>query len=167
MGVVGTGGHHSPHQVASSCSERAVLCSDTGPAACRLASAERVAAAAEETDIDAVELPLPGADILDFSRGVTDLDAVGKEASGYADAKVRGSCPSTLGAWRGPGPAALLCILGARESGGIVQHSPALGSKPSAAAGLPFGLGPGALPESTVPRLSYVQPHGKHLGQSY
>lgn len=40
---------------------------------------ERAAASAEETDIDAVELPLPGADILDFSRGVTDLDAVGKE----------------------------------------------------------------------------------------
>ncbi|XP_040983949.1 carboxyl-terminal PDZ ligand of neuronal nitric oxide synthase protein isoform X4 [Aquila chrysaetos chrysaetos] len=55
--------------------------------ACRLASAERAAASAEETDIDAVELPLPGADILDFSRGVTDLDAVGKEASAYADAK--------------------------------------------------------------------------------
>ncbi|XP_065505106.1 carboxyl-terminal PDZ ligand of neuronal nitric oxide synthase protein isoform X3 [Caloenas nicobarica] len=56
--------------------------------ACRLTGAERAAAAAEETDIDAVELPLPGADILDFSRGVTDLDAVGKEASGYTDAKV-------------------------------------------------------------------------------
>ncbi|KAM9619273.1 carboxyl-terminal PDZ ligand of neuronal nitric oxide synthase protein isoform 7-T7 [Morphnus guianensis] len=55
--------------------------------ACRLTSAERAAASAEETDIDAVELPLPGADILDFSRGVTDLDAVGKEASAYADAK--------------------------------------------------------------------------------
>ncbi|KAF1660935.1 Carboxyl-terminal PDZ ligand of neuronal nitric oxide synthase protein, partial [Aptenodytes patagonicus] len=55
--------------------------------ACRLASAERGAASAEETDIDAVELPLPGADILDFSRGVTDLDAVGKEASTYADTK--------------------------------------------------------------------------------
>ncbi|KAM6264620.1 carboxyl-terminal PDZ ligand of neuronal nitric oxide synthase protein isoform 2-T2 [Spheniscus humboldti] len=55
--------------------------------ACRLASAERGAASAEETDIDAVELPLPGADILDFSRGVTDLDAVGKEASAYADTK--------------------------------------------------------------------------------
>ncbi|OXB57812.1 hypothetical protein ASZ78_000170 [Callipepla squamata] len=54
--------------------------------ACRLTAAERAAASAEETDIDAVELPLPGADILDFSRGVTDLDAVGKEAS--ADAKV-------------------------------------------------------------------------------
>ncbi|KAM6080293.1 carboxyl-terminal PDZ ligand of neuronal nitric oxide synthase protein isoform 1-T1 [Theristicus caerulescens] len=55
--------------------------------ACRLAGVERAAASAEETDIDAVELPLPGADILDFSRGVTDLDAVGKEASTYADAK--------------------------------------------------------------------------------
>nr|XP_047936244.1 carboxyl-terminal PDZ ligand of neuronal nitric oxide synthase protein isoform X2 [Anser cygnoides] len=53
--------------------------------ACRLTAAERAAASAEETDIDAVELPLPGAGILDFSRGVTDLDAVGKEAS--ADAK--------------------------------------------------------------------------------
>ncbi|XP_014798872.1 PREDICTED: carboxyl-terminal PDZ ligand of neuronal nitric oxide synthase protein isoform X2 [Calidris pugnax] len=55
--------------------------------ACRLAGTERSAASAEETDIDAVELPLPGADILDFSRGVTDLDAVGKEASAYADTK--------------------------------------------------------------------------------
>ncbi|XP_030809501.1 carboxyl-terminal PDZ ligand of neuronal nitric oxide synthase protein isoform X2 [Camarhynchus parvulus] len=48
--------------------------------ACRLSGVERAAASAEETDIDAVELPLPGADILDFSRGVTDLDAVGKES---------------------------------------------------------------------------------------
>ncbi|NXB01663.1 CAPON protein, partial [Cnemophilus loriae] len=47
--------------------------------ACHLSGVERAAASAEETDIDAVELPLPGADILDFSRGVTDLDAVGKE----------------------------------------------------------------------------------------
>ncbi|XP_021260382.1 carboxyl-terminal PDZ ligand of neuronal nitric oxide synthase protein isoform X2 [Numida meleagris] len=52
--------------------------------ACRLTAAERAATSAEETDIDAVELPLPGADILDFSRGVTDLDAVGKEASAEA-----------------------------------------------------------------------------------
>ncbi|XP_068272974.1 carboxyl-terminal PDZ ligand of neuronal nitric oxide synthase protein isoform X2 [Nyctibius grandis] len=55
--------------------------------ACRLTATERAAASAEETDIDAVELPLPGADILDFSRGVTDLDAVDKEASAYADDK--------------------------------------------------------------------------------
>ncbi|NXX97986.1 CAPON protein, partial [Centropus bengalensis] len=55
--------------------------------ACCLASVERAAASAEETDIDAVEPPLPGADILDFSRGVTDLDAIGKEAGTYIDAK--------------------------------------------------------------------------------
>lgn len=102
--------------VASSRSKRAVLCSDTAPAACRLTGAERAAASAEETDIDAVELPLPGADILDFSRGVTDLDAVGKEASAYADAKVRGSLPSVLRAQRGPSPAALMRIPGARGS---------------------------------------------------
>lgn len=143
-----------------------MLCSDPAPSACRLTSAERAAASAEETDIDAVELPLPGADILDFSRGVTDLDAVGKEASAYADAKVCGSPRSALRAWCGPGPAALMCIRGAWGSGGIVQHSLAPGSKPSAAAGLPFGSGPGALLESAVPRLSYVQPRGKHLGQS-
>lgn len=40
------------------------------------------------------------------------------------------------------------------------------GSKPSAAAALPFGSGPKALLESAGPRLSYVQPHGKPLGQS-
>ncbi|XP_053929810.1 carboxyl-terminal PDZ ligand of neuronal nitric oxide synthase protein isoform X3 [Cuculus canorus] len=61
--------------------------SDLDVPACRLAGVERGAASAEETDIDAVELPLPGADILDFSRGVTDLDAVGKEASTYTDTK--------------------------------------------------------------------------------
>ncbi|NXA06761.1 CAPON protein, partial [Sapayoa aenigma] len=58
--------------------------------ACRLSGVERAAASAEETDIDAVELPLPGADILDFSRGVTDLDAVGKEVGGYTNAKGSG-----------------------------------------------------------------------------
>ncbi|XP_009998181.1 PREDICTED: carboxyl-terminal PDZ ligand of neuronal nitric oxide synthase protein isoform X1 [Chaetura pelagica] len=56
--------------------------------ACRLPGPERAAPAADETDIDAVELPLPGADILDFSRGVTDLDAVDKQESAYADVKV-------------------------------------------------------------------------------
>lgn len=85
------------------------------PAACRLTAVERAATSAEETDIDAVELPLPGAGILDFSRGVTDLDAVGKEAS--ADAKVRGSL-------RIPVP----------RGGGFLQHCPAPGAKPSAAA---------------------------------
>lgn len=89
-----------------------MLCSDAVPTACRLAGAERAAASAEETDIDAVELPLPGADILDFSRGVTDLDAVGKEGSAYGDAKVRGSLPSILGAQHSPGPTALMHIPG-------------------------------------------------------
>ncbi|NWX85760.1 CAPON protein, partial [Nothoprocta pentlandii] len=54
---------------------------------CRLGSADKAAASAEETDIDAVELPLAGSDVLEFSRGVTDLDAVGREASAYGDAK--------------------------------------------------------------------------------
>lgn len=135
-------------------------CSDPTPTACRLTSVER-AASAEETDIDAVELPLPGADILDFNRGVTDLDAVGKEASAYADAKVCGSLPLALGAQHGPGPAAL------DWRGGIVQHSLApIASKASAAAGLPFGSGPRALLESAGLGLGYVQPHGKCLGHS-
>lgn len=144
----------------------AVLCSDAAPTACRLTGAERAAASAEETDIDAVELPLPGADILDFSRGVTDLDAVGKEASAYIDAKVHGSLSSTTNAWHGPGTMTVMSIPEARGSGGILQHSPPPRSKLSAATGLPFGLGPGALLGSAVLRLSYVQPHGKCLGQS-
>ncbi|XP_037681408.1 carboxyl-terminal PDZ ligand of neuronal nitric oxide synthase protein isoform X2 [Choloepus didactylus] len=45
-------------------------------------------ATAEETDIDAVEVPLPGNDALEFSRGVTDLDAVGKEGGSHPDSKV-------------------------------------------------------------------------------
>ncbi|XP_054443558.1 carboxyl-terminal PDZ ligand of neuronal nitric oxide synthase protein isoform X2 [Pteronotus mesoamericanus] len=62
----------------------------SGDAGRQLPGAERAsaAAAAEETDIDAVEVPLPGADGLDFSRGVTDLDAVGKDGSSHADSKV-------------------------------------------------------------------------------
>ncbi|KAM6453961.1 carboxyl-terminal PDZ ligand of neuronal nitric oxide synthase protein isoform 4-T5 [Liasis olivaceus] len=36
----------------------------------------------EETDIDAVDIRRPGSDRLEFNRGVTDLDAVGKETSG-------------------------------------------------------------------------------------
>ncbi|KAI1236552.1 Carboxyl-terminal PDZ ligand of neuronal nitric oxide synthase protein, partial [Lamprotornis superbus] len=64
--------------------------------ACRLSGVERAATSAEETDIDAVELPLPGADILDFSRGVTDLDAVGKEVGATASPAPRG--------WHGPSP---------------------------------------------------------------
>lgn len=61
------------------------------PAGRQLAGAERASTAtAEETDIDAVEVPLPGSDILDFSRGVTDLDAVGKEGGSHTDSKVIG-----------------------------------------------------------------------------
>ncbi|XP_045153810.1 carboxyl-terminal PDZ ligand of neuronal nitric oxide synthase protein isoform X2 [Echinops telfairi] len=55
----------------------------------QLTGAERASTAtAEETDIDAVEVPLPGNDILEFSRGVTDLDAVGDEGGFHTDAKV-------------------------------------------------------------------------------
>uniref|UniRef100_A0ACB8F3G2 Carboxyl-terminal PDZ ligand of neuronal nitric oxide synthase protein n=1 Tax=Sphaerodactylus townsendi TaxID=933632 RepID=A0ACB8F3G2_9SAUR len=35
---------------------------------------------AEETDIDAVDVGLPGSNHLEFNRGVTDLDAVGRES---------------------------------------------------------------------------------------
>ncbi|XP_021561613.1 carboxyl-terminal PDZ ligand of neuronal nitric oxide synthase protein-like [Carlito syrichta] len=55
----------------------------------QLTGAERASTAtAEETDIDAVEVPLPGNDILEFSRGVTDLDAVGKEGGPHAGSKI-------------------------------------------------------------------------------
>ncbi|KAG8132976.1 hypothetical protein E2320_010781, partial [Naja naja] len=36
----------------------------------------------EASDIDAVDIRRPGSDHLEFTRGVTDLDAVGKEMSG-------------------------------------------------------------------------------------
>lgn len=42
----------------------------------------------EETDIDAVDIRRPGSDHLEFTRGVTDLDAVGKEKSGLLCIKV-------------------------------------------------------------------------------
>lgn len=35
-----------------------------------------------------MEVPLPGNDALEFSRGVTDLDAVGKEGGSHTDPKV-------------------------------------------------------------------------------
>lgn len=55
----------------------------------QLTGAERACAvAAEETDIDAVEVPLPGSDSLECSRGVTDLDAVGKDGGSHTDSKV-------------------------------------------------------------------------------
>lgn len=59
------------------------------PAGRQLTGAERASTAtAEETDIDAVEVPLTGNDVLEFSRGVTDLDAVGKEGGSHTDSKV-------------------------------------------------------------------------------
>ncbi|XP_031792649.1 carboxyl-terminal PDZ ligand of neuronal nitric oxide synthase protein isoform X3 [Sarcophilus harrisii] len=62
---------------------------NSGDPARQLTGAEKASAAtAEETDIDAVDIPLPGSDILDFSRGVTDLDAVGKEGDPLTDTKV-------------------------------------------------------------------------------
>ncbi|XP_062853144.1 carboxyl-terminal PDZ ligand of neuronal nitric oxide synthase protein isoform X2 [Trichomycterus rosablanca] len=42
---------------------------------------------ADETDIDAEEVPLPDSTIDDFSRGVTDLDAAKKEDDGTKDRK--------------------------------------------------------------------------------
>ncbi|XP_057351133.1 carboxyl-terminal PDZ ligand of neuronal nitric oxide synthase protein isoform X3 [Manis pentadactyla] len=62
--------------------------SSSGDPGCQLTGADRASTAtAEETDIDAVEAPLPGSDLLEFSRGVTDLDAVGKEGGSRTDAK--------------------------------------------------------------------------------
>lgn len=55
----------------------------------QLTGAERTCpATAEETDIDAVDTPGPGRDMLGFSRGVTDLDAVTAENSTTSDTKV-------------------------------------------------------------------------------
>ncbi|XP_008262386.2 uncharacterized protein C1orf226 homolog isoform X2 [Oryctolagus cuniculus] len=62
--------------------------SSSGDPGRQLTGAERTSTAtAEETDIDAVEVPLPGSDILEFSRGVTDLDAVGQDGGSHADSK--------------------------------------------------------------------------------
>ncbi len=48
---------------------------------------------ADETDIDAEELPLPDSTMDEFSRGVTDLDAAKKEEDVTKDKKVS-SCSS-------------------------------------------------------------------------
>lgn len=48
---------------------------------------------ADETDIDAEELPLPDSTMDEFSRGVTDLDAAKKEEDVTKDIKVS-SCSS-------------------------------------------------------------------------
>lgn len=44
--------------------------------------------AAEETDIDAEELPLPDSTMDEFNRGVTDLDAAKKDEDLTKDNKV-------------------------------------------------------------------------------
>ncbi|XP_074858961.1 carboxyl-terminal PDZ ligand of neuronal nitric oxide synthase protein isoform X3 [Carettochelys insculpta] len=54
---------------------------DTGSPACSQAPA----APAQETDLDAVQGPAPGGSSLEFSRGVTDLDAVAKDSRRCAD----------------------------------------------------------------------------------
>ncbi|XP_067388678.1 carboxyl-terminal PDZ ligand of neuronal nitric oxide synthase protein isoform X2 [Emydura macquarii macquarii] len=60
---------------------------DLGGPACHPPRAEKAAAPTEETDIDAVEIPLRGSNVLEFSRGVTDLDAIGKDSGPYLDIK--------------------------------------------------------------------------------
>lgn len=65
------------------------------PAGRQLTGAERTCVVTtEETDIDAVEAPLPGGDSLEFSRGVTDLDAVGKDGGSHTDSKVGRRSPA-------------------------------------------------------------------------
>ncbi|XP_066479271.1 carboxyl-terminal PDZ ligand of neuronal nitric oxide synthase protein-like isoform X2 [Tiliqua scincoides] len=54
---------------------------DSGSPACGVPEAEPVGPA-EETDIDAVDIGLPGSDHLEFNRGVTDLDAVDQGSPG-------------------------------------------------------------------------------------
>ncbi|KAJ6655454.1 hypothetical protein lerEdw1_005155 [Lerista edwardsae] len=54
---------------------------DSGAPACGVPEAEPVGPA-EETDIDAVDIGLPGSDHLEFNRGVTDLDAVNQGSPG-------------------------------------------------------------------------------------
>ncbi|XP_043376793.1 carboxyl-terminal PDZ ligand of neuronal nitric oxide synthase protein isoform X1 [Chelonia mydas] len=60
---------------------------DVGGPACHPAGAENAAAPTEETDIDAVEIPPPGSSTLEFSRGVTDLDAVRNDSGHSLDTK--------------------------------------------------------------------------------
>ncbi|XP_051561804.1 carboxyl-terminal PDZ ligand of neuronal nitric oxide synthase protein-like isoform X1 [Myxocyprinus asiaticus] len=60
-------------------------CTDSGVQGRELTGAEKPAA--EETDIDAEELPLPDSTMDEFSRGVTDLDAAKKEDNVTNDTK--------------------------------------------------------------------------------
>ncbi|XP_058634527.1 dystrophin-like protein 1 isoform X2 [Onychostoma macrolepis] len=60
-------------------------CTDSGVTGRELTGAEKPAA--DETDIDAEELPLPDSTMDEFSRGVTDLDAAKKEEDVTKDKK--------------------------------------------------------------------------------
>ncbi|XP_052415164.1 carboxyl-terminal PDZ ligand of neuronal nitric oxide synthase protein [Carassius gibelio] len=60
-------------------------CTDSGLAGRELTGAEKPAA--DETDIDAEELPLPDSTMDEFNRGVTDLDAAKKEEDVTKDKK--------------------------------------------------------------------------------
>ncbi|XP_077680670.1 carboxyl-terminal PDZ ligand of neuronal nitric oxide synthase protein isoform X4 [Eretmochelys imbricata] len=63
----------------------------------QLTRAENAAAPTEETDIDAVEIPPPGSSTLEFSRGVTDLDAVRNDSGHSLDTKVCQPQPRAAG----------------------------------------------------------------------
>ncbi|KAI5109430.1 carboxyl-terminal PDZ ligand of neuronal nitric oxide synthase protein isoform X1 [Silurus meridionalis] len=60
-------------------------CTDSGLQDRELTGAEKTLA--EETDIDAEELPLPDSTVDEFSRGVTDLDAANEDDDGLKDNK--------------------------------------------------------------------------------
>uniref|UniRef100_A0A9J7YXU7 Carboxyl-terminal PDZ ligand of neuronal nitric oxide synthase protein n=2 Tax=Cyprinus carpio TaxID=7962 RepID=A0A9J7YXU7_CYPCA len=61
-------------------------CTDSGVTGRELTGAEKPPA--DETDIDAEELPLPDSTMDEFNRGVTDLDAAKKEEDVTKDKKV-------------------------------------------------------------------------------
>ncbi|KAK3557583.1 hypothetical protein QTP70_030513, partial [Hemibagrus guttatus] len=60
-------------------------CTDSGLQDRELTGAEKTLA--EETDIDAEELPFPDSTVDEFSRGVTDLDAAKEDDEGLKDTK--------------------------------------------------------------------------------
>uniref|UniRef100_A0A672MYH9 PID domain-containing protein n=1 Tax=Sinocyclocheilus grahami TaxID=75366 RepID=A0A672MYH9_SINGR len=64
-------------------------CTDSGVPGRELTGAEKPAA--DETDIDAFEIPLPDSTMDEFSRGVTDLDVAKKEEDVTKDKKVSAS----------------------------------------------------------------------------
>uniref|UniRef100_A0A8C3SCN6 Carboxyl-terminal PDZ ligand of neuronal nitric oxide synthase protein n=1 Tax=Chelydra serpentina TaxID=8475 RepID=A0A8C3SCN6_CHESE len=87
---------------------------------------EALSAPAEETDIDAVEIPPPGSSTLEFSRGVTDLDAVGKDSGHSPDTKVcqpqpRAAVPQRWPLSPGTGPGSPQTAL---RAGSLAWHTP-------------------------------------------